>query len=214
MARRKPRPAKSYRRKEAIREPYDVVLIVCEGEKTEPEYLKGLKRACRLSNANITILPGDGNDPVSIVKHALKLFQKPAGGYDRGFCVFDRDGHVNYQQALDQVAKSSLGRKGRLVAITSVPCFEFWILLHFEYTAAPFTAVGGKSACDKVIEKVRAHFPEYQKAMNGVYENLLPRADTAIAHAKTLAHHNHETGTSNPATKVHELIMYLRGLKK
>jgi RloB-like protein len=214
MARRHPRPAKSYRRKESIREPYDVVLIVCEGSKTEPEYLKGLQRTSRLSNANITILPGDGTDPVSIVKHALKLYRQADGAYDQVFCVFDRDGHVNYQQALDQVGKSPLGRKGKLVAITSVPCFEFWVLLHFEYTAAPFTAAGGKSACEKVIEKVRAHFPEYQKAMVGVYESLLPRADTAITRAQTLAQHNLETGTSNPATKVHELVTYLRGLKK
>ena len=214
MTRRNPWPARSYRRKEAIRESYDAVLIVCEGEKTEPEYLKGLQRTYRLSNANITILPGDGNDPVSIVKHALKLFQKADRAYDRVFCVFDRDGHVNDQQALDQVANSPLGKKGRLDAITSVPCFEFWVLLHFEYTAAPFTAVGGKSACEKVIEKVRGHFQAYQKAMGEVFESLLPRVDTAITHARTLARHNHETGTSNPATKVHELVTYLRGLKK
>lgn len=207
MARRNPRPAKSYRRKAATLEPYDAVLIVCEGEKTEPEYLKGLQRVCRLSNANITILPADGSDPVSIVRHALKLFQSAEGGYDR-------DGHVNYQQALDQVAKSPLGKKGRLFAITSVPCFEFWVLLHFEYTAAPFTGVGGKSACDRVIERVCTHFPEYQKAMNGVFEKLQPLADAAITHAARLAHHNHETGTSNPATKVHELVTYLQGLKR
>lgn len=214
MARRKPRLAKSYRRKVASRESYDAVLIVCEGEKTEPEYLKGLQRACRLSNANITILPADGSDPVGIVRHALKLFQRAEGAYDRVYCVFDRDGHVNYQQALDQVEKSPLGKKGRLFAITSVPCFEFWVLLHFEYTAAPFTAVGGKSACERVIERVGTHFPEYQKAMHGVYDNLLPRADTAITRAKTLAQHNLDTGTLNPATKVHELVAYLRGLKK
>ena len=214
MARHKPRPAKSYRRKVAIREPYDVVLIVCEGEKTEPEYLKGLQRTCRLSNANITILPGDGTDPISIITHAHKLYRQADDAYDRVFCVFDRDGHVNYQQVLDQVAQSPLGKKGKLVAITSVPCFEFWVLLHFEYTAAPFTAVGGKSACDRVIEKVRAHFPGYQKAMVGVFANLLPHTDSAITRAETLAHHNHETGTSNPATKVHELVTYLQGLKK
>lgn len=214
MARRKPRSAKSYRRKVASREPYDAVLIVCEGEKTEPEYLKGLQRVCRLSNANITILPADGSDPVSIFRHALKLFQRAEGAYDRVYCVFDRDGHVNYQQALDQVAKSPLGKKGKFVAITSVPCFEFWVLLHFEYTAAPFAAAGGKSPCEKVIERVCTHFPEYQKAMNGVFEKLQPLTDIAITHAARLAQHNHETGTSNPATMMHELVTYLQGLKK
>src|SRR2546425_12714951 len=106
MARHKPRSARVFRRRGATREPYDVVLIVCEGEKTEPEYLKGLQKLHRLSNANITIVPGDGNDPVSIVKHALNAYHKTVGGFDRVFCVFDRDGHANYQQALDLAANS------------------------------------------------------------------------------------------------------------
>ena len=97
MARRKPRSARTYRRKEEVRESYDVVLIVCEGKKTEPEYFEGLKRAYRLSGANIKVVPGDGNDPVSIVKHALTEYRK--GGYDRAFCVFDRDGPFGFAPA-------------------------------------------------------------------------------------------------------------------
>lgn len=92
MARRKSRSSNTYCRKEAIREPYDVVLIVCEGEKTEPGYFEGLKKAHRLSSANIKVVSGEGSDPVSIVKHALRECQK--GGYDRVFCVFDRNGHM------------------------------------------------------------------------------------------------------------------------
>ena len=214
MGRRKPRPTKGYRRRGPTREPYDVVLIVCEGKKTEPEYFEGLKKACRLSNANIKVVPGDGNDPVSILKHAIKEYRRSNNDYDRIFCVFDRDGHVNYQQALDRIAESSLGKNGTLDSITSVPCFEFWVLLHFEYTAAPFTAVGGKSACEKVIEAVRTYFPKYEKAMTDSFEKLQPNVDTAVTHAERLAQHNRDTDSENPATKVHKLVKYLRELKK
>lgn len=214
MARRKPRPARGYRRKGPTREPYDVVLIVCEGEKTEPEYFEGLKNACRLSNTNIKVVPGDGNDPVSIVKHALEEYGRSGGDYDRVFCVFDRDGHVNYQQALDRIAACSLGKKGRLEAITSVPCFEIWILLHFAYSTAPFTKTGNKSACDSVIGAVRNHLPEYEKAMTGVFERIEPHTDRSVTHAERLARHNRDTASDNPATKVHELVKYLRALKK
>ena len=214
MAKRKPRPARAYRRKGATREPYAVVLIVCEGEKTEPNYLKGLQKAYQLSNANITIVPGDGNDPVSIVKYALETYRKADDIFDRVFCVFDCDGHVNYQQALDRIATSSLGKKGKLEAITSVPCFELWILLHFVYSTAPFTASGGKSACEKVVGAVREHLPEYEKAMTDVFEKLQPNVDTAVTHAERLAEHNRDTDSENPATKVHELAKYLRELKR
>lgn len=213
MGRRKPRPAREYRRRGPTREPYDVVLIVCEGKKTEPEYFEGLKKACRLNSANIKVVPSDyGNDPVSVVKYALDEYRK--GGYDRVFCVFDRDGHANYHDALDRAASSPAGRKGRLEAITSVPCFELWILLHFMYAAAPFVKTGNKSACDNVIDAVRDHLPEYQKAMMGVFERLEPHTDRAVTHADRLARHNRDTASENPATKVHELVKYLRALKK
>ena len=75
--------------------------------------------------------------------------------FDRIFCVFDRDGHQNYQQALDKIAGSPMGKKGKLQAITSVPCFEIWILLHFGYSTAPFVKTGNKSACDKVVYALR-----------------------------------------------------------
>ncbi|MCD6198288.1 MAG: hypothetical protein J7K15_06905 [Deltaproteobacteria bacterium] len=35
---RKERKAESLRRRRAMKAPYDVILIVCEGEKTEPNY--------------------------------------------------------------------------------------------------------------------------------------------------------------------------------
>jgi len=101
MAKRKPRSASAFRRREALREPYDVVLIVCEGKKTEPEYLRGLQKTYRLSSANIKIVPGDrGNDPVSVVNFALEEHRQANGIFDRVYCVFDRNGHANYEEAL------------------------------------------------------------------------------------------------------------------
>lgn len=60
---------KSYKRPEAYREPYDSVLIVCEGIKSEPNYLKGLRNYYQLSTANIEII-GKGIDPLGLVKYA------------------------------------------------------------------------------------------------------------------------------------------------
>lgn len=210
MARRKPRSAATYRRGRPVREPYDLVLIVCEGEKTEPEYFTSLKQAYRLSSANIRINHGDGSDPVSIVKYALERGHE----FDRVFCVFDRNGHQNYQQALDKIAGSSLGKRGKLEAITSVPCFEIWILLHFAYSTAPFVKTGNKSACDKVVDAIRDHLPTYQKAFAGVFEHLQPRVNDAVSHGKQLVQYNQDTGSENPATRVHELVKFLRNLKK
>lgn len=189
-------------------------MIVCEGEKTEPEYLRGLRKAFDLNPANVKIVSADGNDPVSVVREAIDKYRSNPGEFDRVFCVFDRNGHANYQQALDQVANSPLGRQRILIAITSVPCFEIWILLHYAYSSAPVTASGGRSACEKVVAAIHGHLPEYEKAFDDVFEKIAPMLDTAITHADRLAIHNRDTGSDNPATKVQELVKYLRSLKR
>jgi len=45
---RKGRTATEYVRRGPEREPYEYVIIVCEGKKTEPNYLNGLRVAYRL----------------------------------------------------------------------------------------------------------------------------------------------------------------------
>jgi hypothetical protein len=206
------RSAKTFARRGPTREPYDVVLIVCEGTKTEPHYLYGLRTAYALSNANIVIVHSGATDPKSIVEFALN--EMTTGGYDRAYCVFDRDGHQTYDPALNLIAQSSDGRAGRLVAVTSWPCFEIWVLLHFTYSTAPFAGSGSRSACDNVLAEVQKHMTNYTKGHKGVFEALAPRLDKALSNAAKLEKHNRTTQTENPHTRMHELVNALKSLKK
>lgn len=203
------RAAGSYARRSPVREPYDRVLIVCEGTKTEPYYFRGLRLDYRLSSANIEIMPADGTDPLSLISFAAARLDD----YDRAFCVFDRDGHQNYDTAVAKVAQSVEGRKGKLIAITSWPCFEFWILLHFNYSTAPFNRAGGRSSCDRVISKLEPYLPGYQKGLKNIYELLAAKTAAAILNCKRLQRENARTDSANPSTRVHELVQYLVDLK-
>jgi hypothetical protein len=72
-------------RKTAIREPYDKVLIVCEGG-TEVNYFKGLIGDLKLSTVNIEILDIKQNTPDSLLREAKQLYQKAkrsGNPYDR-----------------------------------------------------------------------------------------------------------------------------------
>ena len=70
--RRKAKKAEALRREAHKREPYDLVLIVCEGGKTEPKYLQELRDAFKLSTANIRIAGDEcGSSPRSVVDYAL-----------------------------------------------------------------------------------------------------------------------------------------------
>jgi len=206
------RPARSYARRAPTRQPYDYVLIVCEGGKTEPQYFDALILAEGLSSANVHVISGDGHtDPVSIVKIAES---KLANGYDRIFCVFDRNGHANYEEALSRIESQEAGQNGTLTAITSWPCFEVWLLLHFAYSSAPFQKTGNRSACDNVVRSLLGHVPDYAKGRATTYVELVDRLDLAMKHASRLAKDNVKTGSTNPATSAFELVNYLKNLKK
>jgi hypothetical protein len=201
-----------FSRRDPVREPYDVVLIVCEGSKTEPNYLQGLRVARRLSSVNIRIVPPPGGDPLVIVNFAISQLEADAE-YDRGYCVFDRDQHISFDAAIRRAARSELGREGRLIAIPSTPCFEVWVLLHYVYSTRAYASAGGISACDRVIRDVQQHFPLYTKGHRGVFAQLATNLNQAVINAHQLERHNSTTGTVNPATSMHHLVNYLITLK-
>ncbi len=209
MARRN-RTQGSYARRGPSREPYDTVLIVCEGLKSEPNYLKGLQIAYGLSSANIAVTNAPGNDPVSIVAHAECLMSD----YDRAFCVFDRDGHQNFSQAVERIELSERGQAGTFRAITSTPCFELWLLLHYRYSTAPIVPVGSRSAGDMTVRSLGNHLPQYAKNGRDIYDAVATLTNDAIANAARLANYNAQCNSDNPSTDMHILVDYLRKLRQ
>lgn len=211
---RKKRDAASLKRKKAKRAPYDRVLIVCEGAKTEPNYLKEIRDVYRLNTTNIDICGDEcGSDPMSVVKYAIKKYRKDKD-YDRVYCMIDRDKHTNFDAAMDKLRQTKLGKGVTFAAIISVPCFEFWLLLHFVYTTRQFCAPGNLSNCELVIGELEKNgrIPGYRKEAHNIFTLTKDRLQTAIKNAKQLQQHNQTTGTNNPTTNIHELIEYLINL--
>jgi len=209
---RKERKAESLRRQRAMKAPYDVILIVCEGGKTEPNYFTELKKTFRLSNANVKIC-GRGSDPLSVVDFAIETSRREQE-FDRVYCVFDRDRHTTYHDALNKVRKTRLGKGSRLFAIPSVPCFEFWLLLHFTCTTKPFNAPAGNSICAKVIKELEKYLPAYQKGDQDIFNKIQDKLDNAITNGRRVEKFHKTSGTDNPSTLVHSLVEYLRDLNK
>ena len=212
---RKLRNAASLRREEAKKAPYDRVLIVCEGEKTEPNYLEEIRDSYRLNTANIDICGEEcGSDPLSVVNHAIKKYKKDKG-YDRVYCVIDRDKHTNFNAAMDKLRSTKLGKDVKFIAVVSIPCFEFWLLLHFGYTDKPYACKGKKSVGTVVVSdlKKKPGFEKYDKGMAGVFNVLLPKLEPALKHAKQLAANPAEHAEHpNPSTQVHLLVNRLKSM--
>jgi hypothetical protein len=146
-----------------------------------------------------------GSAPISVVQYAERRVREQ-GGYDHVYCVFDRDDHESYGRALERIARRS-GRAAKrlnISAVASRPCFEVWVLLHFERTDRPF------EDCEEVVARIRrGHIPAYRKADVDVQRLLMSRTDEAIRNANWLAAQAAITG-GYPGTSVHLLAQHLK----
>lgn len=211
---RKAKSAKGLQRRGAKRETYTKVLIVCEGEKTEPRYFQGLRNHYRLNSADIEVCGECGSDPNSVLQFAKKRYQqeKDAGdAFDKVYCVFDKDAHVNYAQTLIAIAKAT--PRNTFIAINSVPCFEYWLLLHYDYSTRPYTALPGNSAGNQALLDLKRHLPIYAKGTDNIFALLLDKLELAKIHAERALRAAEASGTDNPTTRVHELVSFLQGIK-
>ena len=211
MSRRKNR---SLEREEPKKEAYDLVLIVCEGEKTEKFYFDSLIKFKKLSSVNIKVTPGKGSDPVSVIETALEKAekQKKCLPFDRIYCVIDRDEHKNFDNAI------KMAKDNNIDLIISYPSFEYWYLCHFKYSRSPIIRADNKSAGDNCIailniEWKKAFSNRYEKNTANLYQILHDKLETALNNAAKSLKAAESEEESNPSTKVHILVDYLRKLK-
>lgn len=213
---RKFRKAKELARQKAKKSPHETVQIICEG-KTEFGYFNKLVKFFRLNTANVIVVTSKGSAPISIVEHGIEI-AKNTFNIDCITCVFDRDNHESYERAIkkikDHKPKRNDKSKPKYKAITSAPCFEIWLLLHFCYTTKAYTSSGNKSAADNLISDLSKHLVSYAKHTTDWFDDLIDNLNTALKNARQLQKHNNDTRSNNPATNIHELIEQLTNLKK
>lgn len=96
------------------------ILIVCEGENTEPSYFNQF----RITSAKVKSV-GEGYNTVSLVNRALALAQLE--NYDQVWCVFDKDdfNDNDFNSAIQIAEANNFG-----VAYSN-QSFEYWLILHF-----------------------------------------------------------------------------------
>ena len=199
-------------------------MIVCEGSKTEPHYLAELREVWGVPHSWVNIKPSEGSSPDRVVQTAEKLYAEDAqmgDSFDQVFCVFDRDAHPTFSQAVQRTRELASNGKP-FKAITSTPCFEFWFLLHFGYSDAPFARAGKKSVGDVVVShfKTKAGLTQYGKAQRGMAAQLQGKLAAATQHAAKLRHSATKTQIydpqihANPWTNVDELVQHIQSLKK
>ena len=207
------RQAAKLARKLGRKAPGRRVLVVCEGEKTETQYLEEIRKVQRLPPRNVFVTHEGVTHPRGIVDQAKNLFD--VGGNDFGpkafeivAAVFDRDDHDTYHDALDQMArvdamrlKNDEGRRVRFLSIPSVPCFELWLLLHFQDQPSPLHR-------DDALARLKVGLPEYRKSMYGTFQATRGRLPDALTRAYALGKSFDARG-DGPYTAMHLLVHLL-----
>jgi hypothetical protein len=187
------------RRRKPFADPRPRVLVCCEGDVTEASYLNSIKGELRLER--VEVVPG-GVNPKTLVDYAVEKKQEAERKarrekddnlkYDEVWCVFDVDLHEHIPDAKQKASANKIN-----LAISN-PCFELWLLLHFQEQSAHIERHHVQSAC-------RGHIPGYDKEVP--FELIFPRYREAVQRAEALEHWQETRGCAgdNPSTGVHRL---------
>lgn len=199
------------------------ILIVCEGQNTEPTYFRTLVKALRLDTTVEVHVIGKTKhtDPSGLLEDAIQLEKKRQEDhlasivlrpYEEIWLVFDtewRGKHPNLKQAVNEITG-----KGYKVAISS-PSFETWFLLHDRPTPP------GCARCDDAVAHLKKLHPDlksYDKnaeATRRCVEWCLSEKRLALALKHACAQPDDCFSDTQPqlpiatATSVHHLVLLL-----
>lgn len=165
-------------RRRSTREAKPRLLVVCEGEVTEVDYLAGITGY--FVSLPVTVEPlGLGADPYHVVRTAIdqrdeadKEARKTRDAnrrFEEVWCLVDVDEHERLPDALRLASREAVN-----VAVSN-PCFELWLLYHFQSYV---------SSVDRTLlqrKKLPRHLPGYGKRLPadfpyGEYERAERRA--------------------------------------
>lgn len=177
----------SRRRRAPFRDPVTLILIVCGGEVIEPAYFHGLRRHLRdpATKSTVTVRP---EDPKRVAAFAARQ----RADYDQIWCVLDVD-EFDYSEAI------RIARTSKIDLAVSNPCFEYWLLLHFENCDGALT---GFRAVEKRLKK---HLPTYDKSALR-FADYIEGVEEAVRRAKSRSVEEGDEHRTNPSTGVWKLV--------
>ena len=205
-------------KKEGVKDLRVYFLIVCEGEKTEPNYFKSFPQKVGTTVYDLTF-DGGGISTTKVVEKAIELRNKSIQKYDRVWAVFDRDSFKPnlFNGAIAKAMANDIG------CAWSNEAFELWYLLHFynrvtamhrdEYKRAIERAINEKIVISSKSKKQEIF--KYKKNATDMYATLIKygHQEQAIHWSKELTkqHVGSNFASHNPCTTVYQLVEELIG---
>ncbi len=188
-------------------------LIVCEGEKTEPNYFKSFPKRVGKFIYDLEF-EGGGISTIKVVEKAIDLRDKSKQKYDRVWVVFDRDSFKanSFNSAILKAKANNIN------CAWSNEAFELWYLLHFHNRTTPMKRDEYKKAIEQAVNSKLGNKKKpfkYKKNDTEMYSllNKIGSQETAIKWAKELANSisGEQFANYNPQTMVFKLVEELNG---
>jgi hypothetical protein len=197
-------------------EPLEYYLIVCEGQKTEPQYFEAIKNLInaqynhRIEVKQVVIdIRGEATNTLFLLERAKQYIDELKGQVTRVWLVYDKDDFPPDRFDTTQYEAERLSDDEIMFSVAwSNQCIEYWFLLHFENLQSNIKR-------EEYLRKLDKHFKNnglgrYQKNRSDLFKILREYGDLklAIRWAKQrMADHDGKTPSQSvPATRVHELI--------
>lgn len=189
-------------------------LIVCEGEKTEPNYFASIKKLLPRGIIEFIHIQGTARNTKSLVDWTEKFRDKQAQNnikYDQTWAVFDKDSFL--PQDFDNAINKGENMSDKINCAWTNEAFELWYLLHFEYISAGMSREDYEPRLEEWLTKKMGKPFKYEKNLPNMYEILqeFGKPKQAILWAEKLekSYEDKQFSTHNPCTKVHHLIKAL-----
>lgn len=210
-------------RKENGRQLRKQYLIICEGEKTEPNYFYSFRDSLPKGILNVCDfhIDGTGYNTKSLVDKAIEIrdewVKRTRRPVDKLWIVFDKDSFK--AQSFNAAIQKCLNLYPNVCAAWSNQAFELWFLLHFHF----YNTAEDRARYQELIEanfRGRGHngfvYAKNSIEMYSLLNSYGSQVD-AIRNAKRLVriwNGRADYANLNPCTKVHELIEDVLSLVK
>ena len=194
-------------------------MIVCEGEKTEPNYFKSFPKKIGKVIYDVQF-EGGGINTIQVVEKAIEIRDNSAQKYDRVWAVFDRDSFTS--QSFNNAIL--IAKAHNIKCAWSNEAFELWYLLHFKDQITSMNRDKYKNAIEDAINQMRNKKKRnkkkaipftYNKNDPNIYELLKKygKQNIAIKRARKLCEKidGEKFANYNPQTMVFKLVEELNG---
>lgn len=196
---------KPFIRRSAVRDA-DLIVIATEGVSSEVRYFNGLIESQHTPNSKIKVHVIERKDPsLSSPSHVLEELDSFKSKWeledgDELWMVidFDRWGTAK----LSEIASKCIQKRYRLAI--SNPCFEVWLLLHFEDLIS-----NQHIKCAEAEERLRSRIGSYNKT-NLDFSEFRDHVDTGVKNAKKLDPNQSERWCQPIGSRVYQLVTRIK----